>query len=62
MAAGYWRCLGVNWGLPVSIEGSLAGCDVGGLRSEPVSSDEAPLLHLGVVLLDLVRLLLRACF
>lgn len=40
-----------------------AGCDVGGLRSDPVSSDEPPpLLHLPPDLFDCFRLLLRTCF
>jgi hypothetical protein len=39
------------------------GWEVGGLRSEPVSSEEPPpLLHLPVDLFECFRLLLRACF
>lgn len=39
------------------------GWDVGGVRVGHVSSDRAlPLLHLAFGLLDLLRLLLRACF
>ncbi len=40
----------------------ITGCDVGGLRSGPFSSDESPLSHLVFERWDLLRLLFRACF
>jgi hypothetical protein len=44
-------------------ESGSKGCEVGGLRSEPVSSENVPpLLHRAADLLGWVRLLLRACF
>jgi hypothetical protein len=60
---GCWRILDAVWGERAALCADSTGCEVGGLRSEPVSSEEPPpLLHRLVDLFECFRLLLRAGF
>ena len=57
---GRWRWAGQadwgDWGWVVSWEAGLEKRDCWGLRSEPVSSEETGLLHLGLFFWGFVRL------
>lgn len=56
-------CLWDGVGDCAAFRAASEGCDVGGVRVGPDASSEAlPLVHLALDLLDLLRLLLRACF
>lgn len=60
---GCWRVLDAVGGERAALCAGSTGCEVGGLRSEPVSSDEPPpLLHRPVDLFECFRLVVRACF
>ena len=60
---GCWRVLDAVWGERAALWADSTGVEVGGLRSEPVSSEEAGgLLHLPTDLVECFRLLLRADF